>query len=108
MRPIFRHASMRKERLQPLLVLHGFAEEPALLSLAARVAASGAGDLRGALRHLHRELCFDLHLLEGKELPGQRVLNKESAQVSIKAPGRAVSLAGFFPWCVFAASVTEG
>ncbi|CAJ1440224.1 unnamed protein product [Effrenium voratum] len=60
-----------EERLQPLLVLHGFAEEPALLSLAARVAASGAGDLRGALRHLHRELCFDLHLLEGKELPGE-------------------------------------
>ncbi|CAE7942986.1 DRC2 [Symbiodinium necroappetens] len=47
-----------KERLQPLLVLHGFADEEDLLRLATRVASAGACNLRDALRHLHAELTF--------------------------------------------------
>ena len=47
-----------KERLQPLLVLHGFADEEDLLQLATRVASAGACNLRDALRHLHTELTF--------------------------------------------------
>ena len=47
-----------KQRLQPLLVLHGFADEEDLLRLATRVASAGACNLRDALRHLHAELTF--------------------------------------------------
>ena len=57
-----------QERLQPLLVLHGFADDAALLTLAARVAAAGAENLRDALRHLHSEIRFRF---EEEDLPGQ-------------------------------------
>ena len=41
-----------------MLVLHGFANNEALLRLAAKVGAAGASNLRDALRHLHREISF--------------------------------------------------
>ena len=47
-----------QQRLQPLLVLHGFADEEDLLKLATRIASAGACNLRDALRHLHTELTF--------------------------------------------------
>ena len=47
-----------RQRLQSLLVLHGFADEEELLQLATRVASAGACNLRDALRHLHTELTF--------------------------------------------------
>ncbi|CAK9061079.1 Dynein regulatory complex subunit 2 (Coiled-coil domain-containing protein 65 homolog) (Flagellar-associated protein 250) [Durusdinium trenchii] len=60
-----------EERLQPLLVLHGFADDAALLTLAARVAAAGAENLRDALRHLHSEIRFRF---EEEDLPDEMPL----------------------------------
>eukprot|EP00435_Cladocopium_sp_Y103_P009665 s1508_g2.t1 len=61
-----------EERLQPMLVLHGFADDEKLLKSAANVAAAGASNLRDALRHLHSEIRFRFEEMEGNlpdELP---------------------------------------
>ena len=60
----------QQERLQPMLVLHGFADDEELLKSAANVAAAGASNLRDALRHLHSEIRFRFEEMEG-HLPGQ-------------------------------------
>ncbi len=59
-----------QERLRPMLVLHGFADEAPLLELAARVAAGGATNLRDALRHLHSEIRFRFKDIAEADLPG--------------------------------------
>eukprot|EP00913_Durusdinium_trenchii_P020552 g19305.t1 len=67
----FQSRDIGYERLQPLLVLHGFADDAALLTLAARVAAAGAENLRDALRHLHSEIRFRF---EEEDLPDEMPL----------------------------------